>query len=164
MSIRGDWKMENGVASCTQNDELYKRHNNHGPIIFYDLPLTDATVRFAFKAEGAKAVTFTANGVDGHVFRVSWSDRGTTVRAFPPDAEKKSLSVGQDERPLPHGEWIPVEVTLDGTKAVVKAGDGPAQVFEHESFRRPKSNISVGFSFGSLSVRDLSVREPTATP
>ena len=45
-AIRGDWKIADGVASCTQDDELYKKFKNHGPIIFYDLPFDDATVRF----------------------------------------------------------------------------------------------------------------------
>jgi len=156
-AIRGDWKFSNGTATCTQDDELYKKHKNHGPIIFYDLPFDDATVTFAFRAEKAKAVVFTANGKDGHIFRVSWGPRGTGVRAFPPDSKEKSTAVGQDEKPLPEGVWVPVEVMLKGSKATVKVGDGAPQVFEHASFARPKTNISVGFSFGTLSVKELSV-------
>lgn len=157
-ALRGPWKIGDGVATCTQDDELYKKHRNHGPIIFYDLPFDDATVTFAFKAEHAKAVVFTANGQDGHVFRVSWGPRGTGVRAFPPESKDKSISVGQDEKPLEQGVWIPVRVTLEGAKATVKLGDAAPQVYEHESFARPKTNISVGFSFGSLSVKDLRVQ------
>ena len=156
-AIRGDWKIADGVASCTQDDELYKKFKNHGPIIFYDPPFDDATVRFVFRAEKAKAVVFTANGEDGHVFRVSWAPRGMNVRAFPPDATEKSISVGQVEKPLQQGVWIPVQVTLKGPKAVVKVGDGDPKVFEHQSFARPKTNISVGFSFGSLEIKDLTV-------
>ncbi len=156
-AIRGDWKVAQGVASCTQDDELYKKHNNHGPIIFYDLPFEDATVTFAFKAEKARAVIFTANGADGHVFRVAWGARGSNVRAFPPDATEKSVSVGQNEMPLPEGVWVPVRVTLQGSKATVTLGNGAPQVFEHASFARPKKTISLGFSFGSLSVKELAV-------
>lgn len=156
-AIRGDWKIADGVASCTQDDELYKKSKNHGPIIFYDLPFDGATVKFVFKADKAKAVVFTANGEDGHVFRVSWAPRGMNVRAFPPNATEKSISVGQAEKPLQQGVWIPVKVTLKGPKAIVKVGDGDPQVFEHPSFTRPKTNISIGFSFGSLQIKDLVV-------
>lgn len=156
-ALRGAWTFTNGVASCTQDDELYKKHKNHGPIIFYDLPFDDATVTFSFKAEKAKAVVLTANGAEGHIFRVSWSPRGTGVRAFPPDSKDKSISVGQDEKPLQQGVWIPVRVTLTGPKATVTIGDAAPQVFQHESFARAKTNISVGFSFGSLDVKDLVV-------
>ncbi len=156
-AIRGDWKFADGVASCAQDDELYKKYKNHGPIIFYDLPFDDATVTFAFKAEKAKAVTFTANGKDGHIFRVSWGARGTNVRAFPPGSKEKSVGVGQDEQPLQQGVWIPVQVTLEGSKATVKVGDNAPQVFQHESFAGPKTNVSVGFSFGSVSVREFAV-------
>lgn len=156
-AMRGAWTFKNGVASCTQDDALYKQYKNHGPIIFYDLPFDDATVTFSFKAEKAKAVVFTANGERGHIFRVSWTPRGTGVRGFPPDAKDKSISVGQDEKPLQQGVWIPVQVTLKGSQATVRVGDGPPQVFEHESFARPKTNISVGFSFGGLDLKDLAV-------
>jgi hypothetical protein len=155
--LRGGWTFAAGVASCTQDDDLYKKYKNHGPIIFYDLPFDDATVTFAFKAEQAKAVVFTANGEKGHVFRVSWGPRGTAVRAFPPESKEKSISVGQDEKPLAQGVWIPVRVTLAGPRATVTVGDAAPQVYEHESFARPKTNISVGFSFGSLNVRELRV-------
>lgn len=39
----------------------------------------------------------------------------------------------------------------------MKVGDVAEQVFEHESFARPKTNMSVGFSFGALAVKELSV-------
>lgn len=158
-AIRGDWKIADGVASCTQNDDLYKKFKNHGPIIFYDLPFDDATVTFAFKAEKAKSVVFTANGKDGHIFRASWTPAGMNVRAFPVDATEKSISVGQEKKPLKQGVWVPVQVTLKGPKATVKVGDGEPQVFEHASFARPKTNISVGFSFGSLEIKDLAVSQ-----
>ena len=156
-AIRGDWRIADGVASCTQDDELYKKYKNHGPIIFYDLPFEDATVTFAFKSEKAKAVTFTANGKDGHIFRVSWGVRGMNARAFPPGSPEKSVSVGQDDRPLEDGIWIPVRVTLKGSTATVHVGDGTPHVFEHESFAKQKTNVSLGFSFGSVSVKEFTV-------
>jgi hypothetical protein len=156
-ALRGAWEFADHAASCVQDDELYKQYKNHGPIIFYDHPFTDGTVAFAFQARGAKAVVFTANGEGGHVFRVSWGDRGMAARVFTPEADTNSVVVGSDETPLPEGEWIPVEVALEGDRATLKVGDGPAQTFTHPALARPKTNVSVGFAFGTVSFRDLRI-------
>jgi hypothetical protein len=157
-AVRGDWKFSGGVASCTQDDALYAKYKNHGPIVFYDLTFTDATVRFSFKPDGAKSVVFTANGEKGHVFRFVMSANGTSIRAFPPEAEDHaSISLGQEKVALKSCEWTPVEVKLRGATATVKIGDAPEKACEHTSLARPKSNLSVGFSFGTVSVRDFVV-------
>jgi len=159
-AMRGDWKFAGGVASCTQDDEIYKKFKDHGPILFYDLAHTDATVRFSFKPEGAKSVVFTANGADGHVFRLVVGGAGTSVRAFPPESkDRASISVGQEKVALKSGEWVPVVVTLRGGKATVKIGADFEKTYEHASYARPKTNLSVGFSYGTLSVRDVVVTE-----
>lgn len=153
---RGPWQFVDGVGSCTQDDALYKKFKDHGPILFYDFAHQDAVVRFAYRADPAvKTVVFTANGADGHVFRFVTSARGTSVRAFPPDeADHKSIAVGKPGPALKAGDWVPVEVRLQGAKATVRIGSDFVQTFEHPSFARPKTNLSLGFSFGTLSVRD----------
>lgn len=159
--LRGDWKISGGEAACVQDDTLYAKYKNHGPIIFYDLPYEDVSIQFAIKPAQTKTVVFTANGVDGHIFRAVWAKNGLTVRAFPPASEKKSISVGKAaETLLSDGEWLPIEVQLRGDTAVIRSGPQVLQV-EHPSFNRPKQNLSIGFSFGSLSVKGVSV---TALP
>ena len=156
---RGDWAFADGVATCTQDDALYKKYKNHGPIIFYDVPLQDGRVRFSFKADGAKTVVFTANGAEGHVFRFVMSERGTSVRAFPTDDKAhKSIGLSTEALPLKSGEWVPVEVDLRGSKASVKIGDF-AKTYDHASLARAKTNISIGFSFGTLAVKDVVVEK-----
>lgn len=158
---RGPWLFADGVASCTQDDALYKKFKDHGPILFYDFAHQDAVVRFSYRADPAvKTVVFTANGADGHVFRYVTSARGTSVRAFPPnDAAHKSIAVGQPGPALKAGEWVPVEVRLQGAKATVRIGTDFVQTFEHPSFARAKTNLSLGFSFGTLAVRDWAVEK-----
>jgi len=157
-AMRGDWKFANGTATCTQDDALYRQFKDHGPILFYDLAHTNVTVRFSFKAEGAKTVVFTANAEKGHVFRFVMSPSGTSVRAFPPDQpDTKSIAVATEKTTFKPGEWTPVEVKLSGPKATVKIGDAPAKTFEHASYARPKANLSVGFAFGTVSVKDFLV-------
>jgi hypothetical protein len=158
-ALRGEWKFEGNTASCTQDDEQYKKNKDHGPIIFYDLSYTDATIHFSYKADASvKTVVFTCNSEDGHVFRFGTSALGTAVRAFPTDSkDHKSISTGQEKTlTLKPGEWVPVTVTLRGPKATVKIGDFE-KTYEHASYAQKKANLSVGFSFGTLSVKDVVV-------
>lgn len=153
---RGPWQFADGVATCTQDDALYRKFKDHGPILFYDFAHQDAVVRFAYRADpSVKTVVFTANGADGHVFRFVTSARGTSVRAFPTDeATHKSVAVGQPGPALKAGVWVPVEVRLQGTRVTLRIGPDFVQTFEHPSFARAKTNLSLGFSFGTLAVRD----------
>lgn len=157
---RGDWKFAEKTATCTQDDELYKKFKDHGPIIFYDLGYQDATIRFSYQADAAvKSVVFTSNGEDGHIFRFVSSARGTSVVAFPPDApDHKAARLGKTGPALKPGEWVPVVVTLKGPKATVKIGDFE-ETYEHASLARPKTNLSIGFSFGTVSVKDVVVEK-----
>lgn len=160
-AMRGDWQIEEGVAACTQDDALYKKYKDHGPIIFYDLATTDATFRYAFKPEGCKSVVFTLNGDDGHVFRfVSSQERGTNFRAFPPSPDHKSIATHRAEKwNLVDGEWTEVKVEMKGEIAVVTFGDHEPVEVKHATYANAKTNFSIGFSFGSLAVKEVSVTE-----
>jgi hypothetical protein len=158
---RGGWKFAEHIATCTQDDELYKKFKDHGPILFYDLAHTDAAIRFAFKPdETTKSVVFTSNGDDGHVFRIVLSSRGAGIRAFPPEEkDHKSIALGNEPTAvLKPGEWTTVSVELRGPKVAVKIGDF-TQTYEHASLSRPKTNLSIGFSFGTVSVKELAVEK-----
>lgn len=156
---RGEWKFADNAATCTQDDELYKKNKDHGPIIFYDLAHTDAHIEFAVKPDAAnKTIVFTCNGEDGHIFRVGFSQNGTAVRAFPTDSkDHKSVAAGNErDLKLKAGEWNKVSVELRGPKATLKVGEF-TKTYEHASYARPKTNLSIGFSFGTVSVKDVVV-------
>ena len=157
-AMRGDWKIAEGTARCTQDDELYKKYKDHGPILFYDLPYQDAVVRFQYRPHGARSVVFTMNSQEGHVLRVITTERGTDVRAFPPGEGVKSISLQRvADLPLVDDEWTSVEVSLRGDRALVKINDKQVADVSHATFRTAKTNLSVGFSFGTVDVRELSV-------
>ncbi len=158
---RGDWKFAEGSATCTQDDALYKKNKDHGPILFYDLAYTDAVIRFAVKRDAAnKGIVFTANGAEGHVFRLVFSQAGMGVRAFPPEEkDHKSISLGVEAAmKFKEGEWTNVRVELRGSKATVTVGD-VSKTYEHASIARAKVNLSVGFSYGTVSVKELVVEK-----
>ncbi len=158
---RGAWKFAEGNATCTQDDALYKKYEDHGPILFYDLAYTDAVIRFAVKPDAAnKSVVFTANGAEGHVFRLVFSEAGMGVRAFPPEEkDHKSISLGNEKTAnLKKDGWTMVSVELRGSKATVKVGEF-TKIYEHASIARAKTNLSVGFSYGTVSVTELVVEK-----
>ena len=158
---RGEWKFAEGSATSTQDDELYKKNKNHGPILFYDLAYTDAAIRFAVKPDAVnKTVVFTANSAEGHVFRLVFGQAGMGVRAFPPEEkDHKSISLGNEAVvKLKAGEWTNVSVELRGAKATVKVGEF-TKTYEHASIARAKANLSVGFSYGTVSVKELVVEK-----
>ena len=160
-AARGDWKFAEGNATCTQDDALYKKYKDHGPILFYDLAHTDAVIRFAVKPDAAnKSVVFTANGAEGHVFRLVFSEAGMGVRAFPPEGkDHKSISLGIEKgAKLKKDGWTKVSVELRGSKATVKVGEF-TKTYEHASIARAKTNLSVGFSYGTVSVTELVVEK-----
>jgi hypothetical protein len=156
---RGPWKIENGTATCTQDDALYAKFKDHGPVIWYDVKFTDATLTFQFKPDPAtKTFVFTLNGAEGHVFRFVTSSRGTGIRAFPPGPQDHaSIALGKTGPALTPGAWTKAKITLTGTQATVQIGDTYTETVTHPSLARPKTTLGLGFSFGTLAVKDLAV-------
>ncbi len=161
---RGEWKMADGVATCTQDDELYKKNKDHGPIIWYDVSMTDATIRFAFRPQGCKTFVFTLNNGNGHVFRFIVSPTGLAVRAWPTqgsDATALSLMNPKAGSPsLKDGEWTPVELIFDGNECVLAIGSDFKQKFDNAALGFEKTKLGLGFSYGTLSLRDVSISVP----
>jgi hypothetical protein len=159
---RGPWKFESDTATCTQDDALYAKFKNHGPVIWYDVKFTDATIAFQFKPDAvAKTFVFTVNGTEGHVFRFVTSARGTGIRAFPPGPpDHQSIALGKTGPALTPGAWTSARITLSGTKATLQIGDTYTETVDHPSLARPKTTIGLGFSFGTLALKDLSVSTP----
>ena len=158
-ALRGDWKFAEGSATCTQDDALYEKNKDHGPILFYELAYTDAVIHFAVKPDAAnKMLIFTANGAEGHVFRLVFTPTVMGVRAFPPEEkDHKSISLGNESAvKLKADAWTKVRVELRGSKATVKVGDF-TKTYEHASIARAKTNLSVGFSYGTVSVTEMVV-------
>ena len=160
-ALRGEWKFAEGNATCTQDDEVYKKNKDHGPILFYDLAYTEAAIHFGVKPDAAnKMLILTANGAEGHVFRLVFTPNGMGVRAFPPEEkDHKSISLGNEAAvKLKTDGWNMVSVELRGSKATVKVGEF-TKTYEHASIARAKTNLSVGFSYGTVSVTELVVNK-----
>lgn len=158
-AMRGEWKFADQTATCTQDDELFKKNKDHGPILFYDLAYSDAVIRFAVKPDAnTKTIVFTANGAEAHLFRLVFSSAGMAVRAFPAESQDhKAIALANESTAkLKAGEWNELSVEMRGNNATVKVGDF-VRTYEHASIGLAKVNLSVGFSFGTLSVKDLVV-------
>jgi hypothetical protein len=154
---RGVWKIADGMATCTQDDALYAKNKDHGPVIWYNVAFTDGSVKFAIKPEKVKSFVFTLNG-EGHVFRFVTAPTGTSVRAWPQGShDAVSLLVPKADTPsLKDGAWLQAELKFEGKRCTLKLGDFQ-QTFEHDAIARPKTKMGLGFAFGTLTVRDVSV-------
>ena len=158
VAVRGDWKIADGIARCTQDDELYKKNKDHGPVIWYKVPFQDASVKFSFKPEGSKTFVFTINGDNGHIFRFVSTTNGTSILVFPTDsADHKSMPLNREGPALRQGEWTDVVVAFKGEKAAVSIGKDFSAKLEHAAIAQPKTTVGLGFSFGTLSAKDFSL-------
>lgn len=156
-AARGDWKIADGIARCTQDDELYKKNKDHGPIVFYDVPTKDSVIHFSFKPQGVKNVVFTLNGDGSHVFRVLIGEKGASARVFVPGKDHDAKTLAQDGPKLAQGEWTDVTIEVRGTKATMKIGKDYTKTVEDPNIAQAKTNISLGFSFGTLEVKGFEV-------
>ena len=163
---RGEWKLEKGIATVTQDDKLYEKNKNHGPIMWYDATFKDATVRFAYKAEKAKQFVFTLNDDKGHVFRFIQSTNGLSVRTWLVQGKEgkavELIAKGTKTPALPEGKWVEAVVKFDGKKCELTLGDFK-QTFEHEAIAKEKTKMGLGFAFGTLSVRDVKIETVAKT-
>lgn len=161
---RGPWKIANGVASCTQDDAIYRQSKDHGPILKYDTNFTGATVHFAFQAEKVKALVFTFNGEKEHAFRFVLAPDGLSVRAGPPPTEEgriRGVPVKGQAPKLEDGKWTEVAVQLQGDQVTLSIGAGFKETFQSPGYAQKIISTTIGFSFGTLSVKDLKI-EPNA--
>ena len=168
-AARGDWKIEDGVASVKQNDEQYKKHKNHGPIVIYTVAHDDATAVMEFKPTGCKTVVFTMDAEEGgHAFRVKMrtaskkASKGkgkkgpkstiVTYAAKVGDKKAEQIELSNEIPKLIDGQWNRLEVTVKGDKATVKLGDQTVHV-QHARIDQKKKIAKLSFSFGGIAIR-----------
>jgi hypothetical protein len=153
---RGLWKVADGMTTCTQDDELYKKFKDHGPMITYRVPHKDANIKMAFRPdERVKNVVFTINGNSGHVFRIVSSTAGTRAFVFVGD-DHKSSPIATDLPKFIVGDWNKYEVDVQGKKLKIKFGDYVKE-FENDALDTAKVNVTIGFAFGTLSVKEVMI-------
>jgi hypothetical protein len=152
---RGEWKVANGMATCTQSDALFKKFKDHGPIINWDLPTTDCVIEFEYRADAAvKAMIFTVNRTKGHAFRIMSKPAASRVIAYAADHDAPAISAPAPAMKV--GEWQRVRVELRGSKATTLIAGENIELSQPD-LAGPKANITIGFSYGTLAVRHLRV-------
>lgn len=158
---RGVWKLADGIATCTQDDDLYTKNKNHGPVVWYNTAFTDATIRFAIRAEKVKQFVFTLNNEKGHVFRYVMGPMPLSVRAWDTQggtAKPDAFPVKNGPK-LAEGEWIQAELKFAGNECTLSVGDF-TQSFTHPANAKNKTKMGLGFAFGTLQVKDVSITTP----
>lgn len=153
---RGDWKVAGGMTTCTQDDALYKKFKDHGPMITYSVPIVDANVKLSFRPDDkVKNVVFTINSNTGHVFRIVSSPLTSRAFVFVGDDHKNS-PLATDLPKLIVNEWNRLEVDVRGKKLSIKYGEY-VKSFESDALVGEKANVTIGFAFGTLAVKDVAI-------
>ena len=120
-------------------------------------------MRFAFKPQGNKTFVFTLNDDAGHVFRFIQMETGLSVRAWPEQGKDAKADALLDRNaktpPLADGKWTNVEVKFAGSKCTLTVGDF-SQTFDHAAIGKEKTKLGLGFSFGTLSLKDVVIETP----
>jgi hypothetical protein len=121
--MRGPWKVADGMATCTQDDALFEKSKQHGPIIWYDVDFSEGTVKFAIKPLGSKTFVFTLNDEKGHDFRFVLTPGGLSVRAWPVQGhEEKAISLLTPKPGTPalkDNEWLQAELKFEGKRCTI---------------------------------------------
>lgn len=163
--LRGEWKLENNVAFCKADPELYKKYANHGPIIRYSKEFKDISVEFEMKAVDCQRVVFTLNG-EGHIFRVSIMEGSEGKNylasriiawATQSSKENKGDTVKPDGFPNLadiNNKWVKVKLDVKGNSGTLKIGDF-THTLEHASLARDKKEVTLSFATGDLSMRNF---------
>ena len=158
--LRGDWKISDGVAAVTQDDSLYKKYANHGPIMVYEVAHDDASAQVTFRPTGCKTVVFTMDAkAGGHAFRVKLSSKasGVVLTYVKEPGKQKATPVFLDKATLPkikENEWATLKVRVVGDKATVALGAASVEV-QHKMIDQEKKIAKLGFAFGTLQIKQF---------
>lgn len=174
LAQRGDWTFADGVAACESDPDLYKKYNNHGPIIRWQAEFTDAEIEFEMKASDCQRIVFTLNG-DGHVFRMvsfaktdsSKAKAGKAKRASQQSRliawgtksskENKGDSTLLEDFPTLdqiNDQWVGFSLRVKDGKAQLKLGDASIDL-EHVALGRDKKEATLSFAEGSIAIRNF---------
>lgn len=158
-ALRGEWTFENGTARCVADPELYKKFDNHGPILRWPAEFTDGTLEFEFQPQKCQRVIITLNE-KGHVFRMLFHDAqrtrffGWIGQSSKTNKPKKVAQEGVPSIDDLNGEWIQSRIVFRGNTADITYGDYKATL-KHESIGRKKGEFTISFASGEIAVRNV---------
>ena len=169
LAERGEWKFENGIASCVADPDLYKQFKNHGPILKWPRKFSDAAIQFEMKATDCQRVVFTLNG-DGHIFRVTLADERpdapagmskvpTRIIVWATKSSKQNKGdtikpKSMPDLPAVNEKWVPVKLDVKGRQAILTIGDFQTEI-NHAALARDKNMVMLTFAHGELAVRNF---------
>ena len=169
---RGEWHLKDGVAHVESSEEIYKKYNNHGPIIKWSEAFVDGVLEVDFKPTDVNRVVFTYNG-DGHIFRITFAklpEPGAkkvfvTTRMIAWAEKSSKQNKGTTIKPVNMPElsdlnkkWNHLKFSCIKGKGVLEMGDFVYE-FEHEALKRKKTQIMVSIGLGTLSVKNMTFKE-----
>jgi hypothetical protein len=158
-ALRGEWTFMDGAARCKADPKLYKKFNNHGPILRWSSEFTDGTLEFEFQPKNCQRVIITLNE-KGHVFRMLFHDaRRTRFFGWIGQSSKTNKPKIIVEEGVPtindlNGKWVKSKIVFHGNTANITYGDYKVTL-KHEAIGRKKGEFTISFASGELAVRNV---------
>lgn len=156
---RGDWKVKDNSISAPFDEALYKKYNDHGPMVRYSFDSTsDLTIEMEVMMSGISKLCFQVDNAEGHLLKAIVNGTGKgSVRGF---KGKESEVLGKITGSVKENVWVPVKLSFSGNKLTFSINGSKPQVFEHPAFQKGKSKFVYKFVKGHLSARKLQVSKP----
>lgn len=158
-SARGDWKVKDSTISAPFDEALYKKFNDHGPMVRYSFDSSnDLTIEMEVMMSGISKLCFQVDNGEGHLLKAIINGTGKgSVRGF---KGKESDVIGKIKGSVKENVWIPVKLTFSGNKLTFSLNGGKPKIFEHPAFQKGKSKFVYKFEKGRLSARKLQISKP----
>ena len=160
-AARGVWKVQDNSISCSFDEALYKKYNNHGPMVRYAFDnLSDLSIEMEVMLPAKmEKIVFKVDNGDGHIVKVLLGPTGKgNVRAFA--SKKESAVLGKIACSVEEGKWLPIKLSFSGNKLAVSLNGSKLKVFEHASFQKGKTKFEYTFVKGNIKARNFKISQP----
>lgn len=155
----GDWTLNSDMASCTQDDELYRKRKNHGPAVIYDSEFNHARISFEamFEQSEAFVVTFTSDDKNKLFRFVLNSEKPLSVRAWRGSSKGKKPDFLEDGKKTPkliNGHWHQVSLEFKQNQCTINIDDF-SKTYSHEGIGKTKHRLGLALHYGTISLKNV---------
>lgn len=156
---KGKWQVVDGAMRGAELAD-----DEHGAVKRRDVKFDSAVITFAFKLEGAKAISLSINGAKGHLGRVRINATGFTVQRDK-DKVSNSQAVPLDtcKVDIKKGEWHTMVIEMHGKEMLARMDDRHVAFGEHPGLDAGKTNVGLTVAGESASFKNLRVHEGSPT-
>jgi hypothetical protein len=152
---KGDWKVVDGVLNGTQ-----LAADNHGAVARYAMNFKDIIIQYDVKLGAGKATSLSINDTNGHICRISLTQKGFTATKddHDHDGPNESVKLGAGAFKSDVNAWHTVLLELRGSEMLARV-DEQVIVGQNPEIDVTKANFGLTVSGQGVQFRNLRVWE-----